>query len=294
MNAIGWGEIAGITAAIAAAVSSLQVRALGASFSVYFINMMRCGVAFIGFALIWWFGSRDFGNWQYAVPFIAIGVVFGLVIGDTLYFSAITRIGPGRATPIAMSYPLPTVILASILFKEQLSWLQLLGIVIGVAAIWVIAARHHDPDELPDESRQYLIGVAFAVIASVFWAIGILVLRPVLAAVPIDFANLVRVGFAASMISLFGIPAMRRTNIKIGRLRVILLILGLGLTVVVNSYCLTTSIHRSGAAVASILSSMAPVFAAPLGWLVLREPVTPRMMIAIALGITGILLVVAN
>ena len=289
-----WGEIAGILAAFSAALSSLQVRAVGTRLHPFVTNALRCLIATIGFALFWFFGSREPGNWLQAVPLLVTVVVFGLVVGDSLYFAAISKIGPGKATPIAMSYPLPTAILAAIVYHEQISALQFAGIALGVAAIWIIASAMSEVGEGPNNLRQYWIGVTNAVLASLCWSVSILVLRPALALVPLDFANLVRMGLAATIIPVFGYSAFRNMTLPTGRLRIGVLIAGMGVTAVTTSYFLTTSIHQSGAGVASLLSSMAPVFAAPMAWFFFAEAVTPRTALAIVLGMLGILLVVTN
>lgn len=296
MDAIAgrWGEIAGILAALSAALSSLQVRGFGGSAHPMVINALRCGLATIGFVLLWWFGSRQYGDWQQAAPLLIICVLFGLVVGDSLYFASITRIGPGRSTPIAMSYPLPTAVLASVVLGERLSGLQFAGIVLGVAAIWVIAAKRQERDGVLELDRDYWFGIVFAIAASLCWSVSVLVLRPALAMMPLDFANLLRMGLAALLLPVFGYPVMRKATFGTRRARFAILTTGMGVTAVTTSYFLTASIHHSGAAVASILSSMAPVFAAPMAWLFFQEAVTLRTALAIALGIAGIILVVAN
>lgn len=287
-----WGEIAGVLAGLSAALSSLQVRALGAGARPFVINAMRCWLAALLFALIWWFGSRATGDWTSALPLLLVAVACGLVLGDSLYFAAIARIGSARATPVAMSYPLPTAFLATMIFSEELSALKFVGIICGVAAIWIIAARSRDVRERAGNVRDYWTGVVFAIAASLCWAISVLALRPALEKVPLDFANLLRMVMAALLLLVVAYPATGKMTVSAGPFRFAGLIAGLALTAVGTSYFLTASIHHSGAAVASILSSMAPVFAAPLAWFIFGEEITTRVVVAIMLGLLGIAIVV--
>jgi drug/metabolite transporter (DMT)-like permease len=286
-----WGEIAGILSAISAAVGSLQVRALGANVHPVVMNATRCILASFGFALIWWVNSRAAGDWSNALPFLLFAVICGIVVGDSLYFRAIVRLGPGRATPIAMSYPLPTAVLAAIIFSEPLPAQKTVGIIVGIFAIWLVATEKLGTLHESAVGRANWIGVGMAGAASLCWSFSVLALRPALALVPLDFANLARMGIAGLILGLFSFRLVDSFKLKIGTVRSGSLLVGLGITALLTSYFLAVSISLSGASVAALMSSMTPIFAAPLAWLFFNEEVGIRVITAIGLGILGIALV---
>lgn len=288
-----WGEIAGLLSAISAAFSSLMVRGLGPSRNPIAINALRCCVAAAGFAFLWWRGSAAFGEWAQALPVLAFVAFAGLIVGDSLYFGSISRLSSGRATPIAMSYPLPTAVFEALLFGEQMPALKVVGIILGVSAIWLIAAKARDGSR-SNVDQAYWLGVAQAIGASLCWSLSVIALRTVLDLVPLDFANLVRMSFAGLMLSMISYRAVGANVLELRRPNFAMLIIALGAAAVVTSYMLIESVHNSGAAVAALMSSMTPIFVAPLAWLVFSERITRRMAAGIVLGLASIVLVILS
>ena len=288
-----WGEIAGLLSAISAAFSSLMVRGLGPARNPMAINALRCCVAAAGFAFLWWTGSAAVGEWARALPILAFVAFAGLVVGDSLYFGSISRLGSGRATPIAMSYPLPTAVFETLLFGEQMPALKVVGIFLGVSAIWLIASKARGGRQSSAE-QGYWIGVAQAIGASLCWSLSVIALRTVLDLVPLDFANLVRMSFAGLMLSMISYRAVGDGIVELRRPGFAVLIVALGMAAVGTSYMLIQSVYHSGAAIAALMSSMTPIFVAPLAWLVFKETITRRMAAGIGLGVVSIVLVILS
>lgn len=280
---------------MSAACGSLLVRGLVPRLSPLSVNAVRCCLAAAGFGLLWWLGPGTAGEWLRALPLMLLVAFSGLVVGDSLYFAAITRLGPGRATPIAMSYPLPTAVLAALLFGEHMPAIKAAGIVLGVVAIWLIAARpRRGGPRLVDADRSHWIGVGLAIAAALCWSLGVLVLRPALQLVPLDFANLMRMSFAGLMLMMISYRTVGAESAAMRSPGAIVLILGLGLAAVTTSYMLTESVYHAGAAVAALMSSMTPVFVAPMARLLFKEAIGYRAQCGIALGVVSIALVVLN
>jgi len=286
-----WGEIAGVLSAVSAAAGSLLVRALGQNVHPFLMNALRCFLAALGFAVIWAVGVREAGDWQAALPLLLFAVTAGLVIGDSMYFSAIVRIGPARATPIAMSYPIPTAIIAFLLLDESLSLQKLAGIMIGVAAIWIVATPGRLQFRGLSFDRAYLTGVGLAGAASLLWAVSIIALRPALSLVPTEFANLARMAMAFALLAVVSWRVVENPLQVFGLRRSLALVAGLGVTAVLTTYFLAESVHHSGASVAALMSSMTPVFAAPIAWFLFHDVVNARLLGGIALGLLGMALV---
>jgi drug/metabolite transporter (DMT)-like permease len=287
-----WGEIAGLLSAISAAAGALMARSLGRVVHPVMINAIRCTIAALGFILMWQLGDPMVGNWQSAIPFLFVSVTLGLVVGDSLYLAAITRIGPGRATPLAMSFPLPTAVLSVLLLDETVTLLKGTGIAVGVIGIWLIATRGRRAYLAPGAAeRDRVTGTALAIAASICWAVSIVALRPALDLVSLDFANLSRMVFASVVLTIASrrhLPKVRHALASPSRK---LVAVATGLMSVLTTSLLAQCVLLAGASTASLLSSMTPIFAAPLAWLLLREELSLRLVLGICLGITGISMV---
>lgn len=290
-----WGEIAGLLSAISAAAGALMARSLGRVVHPVMINAIRCTIAAVSFILLWHLGNPLVGDWQSALPFLFVSVVLGLVVGDSLYLAAITRIGPGRATPLAMSFPLPTAVLSVLLLDETVTLLKGTGIAVGVIGIWLIATRGRRAYLAPGVSaaaeRDSLTGTALAIASSICWAVSIVALRPALDMVSLDFANLSRMIFASVVLTIASrrhLPKVRHALAPPSRK---LVALATGFMSVLTTSLLAQCVLLSGASTASLLSSMTPIFAAPLAWLLFREELSPRLVLGICLGVAGIAMV---
>lgn len=74
----------------------------------------------------------------WSLALITVGVVLGLLIGDILYFEALSRIAVSLAAPLSSTYPLYTVVLSLALLKEKVTARLLTGtglIILGVCLI---------------------------------------------------------------------------------------------------------------------------------------------------------------
>lgn len=291
-----WGEIAGLLAAVMAAVGALLARSLGKLIHPVAMNAVRCSIAAVCFVLIWALGSGEAGDWRAALPWLFISVMGGMIVGDSLYLAAITRIGPGRAAPLAMSFPIPTLILSVLLMGETVSVTKVAGILIGVTGIWLIATPGRRTSEvlagaLGETARERRAGTSLAIGASISWGVSIVAFKPALDIVSTDFANVSRMVFAGLVLGIASrphLPGLRRA-LKIPSMR--LAALASGLAGVLTTWLLAQCVLLAGSSTASLLSSMTPVFAAPMAWLIFGERLTLRLLLGIVLGIVSIIMV---
>ena len=129
------------------------------------------------------------------VGFLAISMIIGLVIGDFLYFESQEKIGVSRAFPIAASYPLLVYFLAALFLEEPVYLSRIIGAVMVIVGVGLIT---HDQNiqaknSLDEDRRKIILGVAFALITFVAWALSDLTLQVGLREIdPLD-ANFVRI-----------------------------------------------------------------------------------------------------
>ncbi len=65
------------------------------------------------------------------------GIVAG-VLGMFTYFSLLKTSAASKVVPLTAAYPLVTATLAFLLFKEELSWQRILGILLTIAGLVIV------------------------------------------------------------------------------------------------------------------------------------------------------------
>jgi drug/metabolite transporter (DMT)-like permease len=223
--------------------------------------------------------------------------VMGQALGDTLYISALGLLGVTRSFPITNSaYPFLTFVLSVALLGEDVSWTTPLGGALIVAGItWIVVAQRRA--QAGESLRvDVLRGVVFAVAAALAWATATVWLRG-------QQGNLDSIGAAslripaASLAVMLTIAMTSRANnnaapaqrVGVGSVAVVALagIIGTGIGSVLFIY----AVGNIGAAKTAFLTTSAPVFALPMGVIMLGEKLTARELVGTAATIAGIWLV---
>ena len=116
--------------------------------------------------------------------------VFGIAISDTLFFWSLNLLG-ATLTGIIDCFYSPFLIGASLLFLgEKMSFLQLFGVLLIVSAVLSISQKKHER-EIP---RENLVkGIILGILAMLFMAIGIIMIKPILTESPLLWATLFRI-----------------------------------------------------------------------------------------------------
>jgi drug/metabolite transporter (DMT)-like permease len=228
------------------------------------------------------------------VIILAISMIIGLVIGDFLYFESQERIGVSRAFPIAASYPLLVYLLAAMFLEEPVYPIRVLGAIMVVVGVGLIT---HDQNiqaknTLGEDRRKIIIGVAFALITFVAWAISDLTLQVGLQDIdPLD-ANFVRI-IVATLIFLPAIPkSSGKSQLRTDRrlLAIVLLtgFVGFGITLVLFTF----AVAYIGATVNSVILAASPLVGTPLSIAFLDEEAPKLIVAGTILAVLGVALVV--
>lgn len=226
------------------------------------------------------------------VLLLGLSVLFGAVVGDTVYLVSQERIGVSIAFPISMSYPVLTYFLTVLFLGEALIPVRLTGAVIAVAGV-ILISREQDRGGDEENPEGYdILGISFAFLTSVLYAVGAVVLQVGVTDVDPISGNLVRVFFGSiAFIPLFAFA--RRSGMttpprKVLKSIAIAALIGMA----IGSILYVNATKLLGAATTSVIVSSAPLFAVPLSVKYLEERVTPPMLVGIVLTILGISLVV--
>jgi drug/metabolite transporter (DMT)-like permease len=141
LSSVELGELFGLLAAFAWGITGLLVRARGQGVSAIVINAVRNAISGLVFVLIWFFVSGREPVPAAAWVLLAVSMLTGLGLGDSLYFEALKRIGVTRAMPISMAYPVLASIGAVVLLHEAMGPLSAVGIALTLGGVYLVAAR---------------------------------------------------------------------------------------------------------------------------------------------------------
>lgn len=228
-----------------------------------------------------------------AISLLATSAILGAVIGDTVYLWSQERIGVSYAFPIAMSFPIITYFLTIVFLGEPPILSRLAGVVIAVVGVVLLSNEQNRNERDGNTPRKFnLWGIAGAVLTSVLYAVGIIVLQVGIEGVNPISGNLVRVFFGSvAFVPLFA-AANHRGMAKPTRKAVARVSVAGFFGMGVGSLLFVTAVASVGATVMSVISSTAPLFAIPVSVLILKEKLTLLAVVCVIATLLGVILVV--
>ncbi len=226
---------------------------------------------------------------------LAASVLFGAVIGDTIYLWSQERIGVSYAFPIAMSFPIITFFMTVGFLGEPLILSRLTGAVIALIGVILISnEENRKQNEDGTQKKLDVLGLFGAFATALLYATGTTILQVGIEGVDPIAGNLIRmvVGSIAfiPMVALARYSGMTLPTAKATKLVVIAGFFGMA----VGSLFYVSAVALVGAAIMSVIASTAPLFAVPVSVLVLKEKVTPIVGVGILATIVGVILVVVG
>ena len=161
-----FGELAALTTAICWSFGTILFGYAGRRVGSFTINTIRITLA----ALLLAVGNLliegqilPAAYTYHQLLILAISGVIGLTIGDGCYFKSLVILGPRISSLLTASAPIFAVVIAWIFVGQQMSLLDLLGIVLTLAGIsWVILERNSNSfGAQPGGSKLlgYLLGI---------------------------------------------------------------------------------------------------------------------------------------
>ncbi len=287
------GEAVALLSAALWAFASVLLTLATRRLSVLPLNLVRCVVstAFFWSLLPFYGGLRAVasippGQWLW----LALSVIMLLIVGDLLYFRSLGLAGVSWAMPVASINPLWAVVFAALFIDEPLSWSLAAGAVLVIAGV-LLVSRSTNNGEAVDPRRQRL-GLMLALLASLSWGIGQVVLKPATAGIDTVVANSVRQPFG--LLVMLGLNLARGQWGELRRLdRRSWLIIGVASLVGtgVGSLLFIMSIQLAGAGRTAVLTSTTPLMAIPFAMFLLRERPGRRTLFGTLLATAGIALV---
>lgn len=281
------GEIAALSAAFFWAVTSiLYKKGLGGAGLLpgmavrTFWGMMFFLIAYL--ALV----GADFSMPTNSLLFIVMGRVLRLVLGDMAYLRGLTLASVSRVVPLTFTFPLFTIILGAVFLHEPVSTNVVAGTLMIIAGTWSLSKV----DRVPEKDIR--MGLTFALLAAVLYAVSIIVTKAGLAGTNPFLATLMRMPLPVMIffagVALFEPPGELIRNKRAQALFALSGITGLG----IGTYLFLYSLSLLNTASATSLSSITPLFSLLLAVVFLREKLSVKTILGILLTVGGVILVV--
>lgn len=281
------GALCALGSAVAWALTSLLVRSLSSRFGTVAINATRTTLCAVLIAA-WTAVVADFDGLASvsgrSLVLLFVSIVTAIAIGDTVFFESTRLLGLGRAMTLSMSYPVVAAVLAALLLDERITPQIAVGGMLTLTGLALVVGTRGDAPGAPRSWR----GIIAACAAALAWGVSVVALRIPLAEIDALTAQLIRLPLAAVLLwampwSWRDVPALARAD------RAVALRLGaLSVLTAASSVMYVLSIKHAGVAVATVLSSTAPLFAVPLGVVFLGERLPPVAFVGAAVAVIGV------
>ncbi len=239
---------------------------------------------------------------------LVVSGVLGIGLADALILKALEAIGASKFAVVECAYSPLVIIVAIVHLGESLSPVQAAGVALVLGAIFVISVPNPAVllTMLDEESvqvakaaklRRTRIGIVLGVIGFFAMAIGITVVKPLFARIPLLDIILIRL-FAGSIASLIFIKAM---GIPLGQLKQFFTIekkLPLYLACVLSTYVSmifwVAGFKYNDVSIAAVLNQTSTVFTVLFAAIFLKEKLTKKVLTAVGMALVGVLIVTLN
>ncbi|MHA1910840.1 MAG: DMT family transporter [Candidatus Kariarchaeaceae archaeon] len=296
------GEVLAFLSIISYVLSSAMFRKIETKVSPEQINAFRTTFGALSFIIFGFFLSL-YGNLNmYSLSLIAlllVSIIFGQIVGDTFYFHSQKRMGTTITLAITTTFPFFTFIL-SIIFLDAYIPLEFFisGFLIAIGVL-VITFFQNNPKDDESTTKIHLLPVVFALVASIGWAIGVvltdLTFNEIGDISGNDTAtmtgNLIRFPFAAMILIMMAYrsPSSKVTEWESGTWHWLLIASLLGTTLGVYFY--SEAIRLAGASFVALIGTSSPLVAIPITWFVNGEKISKKSLIGIVFILSGVILI---
>ena len=219
---------------------------------------------------------------------VAISLLAALGIGDTAFFESTKHLGLSRAMTISTAgYPMLASVLAFWWFGERITPAVAVGSLVTLGGLALIVSEGGDlAAPGPSEARRR--GLGLALVAALSWAVGAALMKPPVEEIDPLTIQAVRLPF--STLVLWATPWARGTARGLWAQRHVVgrRVAALSVLTALSAITYLAGLKYAGVALGTVLSSVSPLFALPIGLLAFGERVTWRAATGAALAVAGI------
>ncbi len=292
------GDIFALTSAATFAFSSSIMKYLntiGTPAQLNFVRVLIGAIIFVAHLLIGGYTSQIWGISGLILLYLALSVIFNVVIGDTSFFEAQNKLGIKIATPLVNTYPYLTVVIAVLFLEELVTPQLLLGSLLLIPGVILLSLDKIDPVDTEEEESNRAKGLVYTLIATLSYSLGVVFITLGTENINPVVANSIRLPIAAVSLALLvtinpreSLPEFgTRVSQTSGKMKLLILLAGL-LGTYFSSYFLVLSVQAIGASRSAILFSTGPLFALPIALFWLRERIGLKTVVGTILTIVGL------
>ena len=303
---MGIGEILSLLCAFLWAIAVIYYKKSGDHFNAYEMNLFKSVLVFalmvptVILADQLFEPAHDFNYthvYGFFIPEIETSHLFiilssgfvGIMLADMFYLRALQLIG-ASLTGITGSLYSPFVVGFSLLFLgEALNVWQYIGMVMVLSGVILVGYRK----KALDIKHPPIKGFIYAVLAVLFTALGIVMIKPLSNEVPFFWLILIRSFGGMVAMLVYGLVLKKSLAIfhvvkkKGGKW----LIVGAFIGQYVSMMVWVAGYKYTSASIASILNETASIFILLLSWLMLGEKIDRRKLVGIGITMTGVVFV---
>jgi drug/metabolite transporter (DMT)-like permease len=272
-------------------ISADAVRALGA----FHFNLIRQVFVTLLLAAMVLITGAWAGPTVPTILTLALSGIIGILIGDTLNFAAVGRLGPRRAGAIfALNAPMAAILGWTIL-GEALHWQAILGIILtatGVATA-ILGRPRSDAHRFETLQGTLITGLLFGLGAALGQAAGSLIARPIMTGGMDPYlASLFRVGASGLTMGILATTPFAPPKPKvITRYAMILTLSTAIIGLLIGMTLFLYALKGSQTGIIATLSATSPVIILPLLWLRTGQRPTLLSFLGATLAVAGLALI---
>lgn len=287
------GCLAALISAAAWALGDILWSRIGEKISPYSMNIGKGIIgSFYFFIVLLVIGARPVTLRD--VFFLGMSGVFGIAIGDTLFFASLRNLGPRLASLLGSLIPVCIALSAFIFLGERPSYWTLLGISLTVAGLtWVL--MEHAPSAGVIKNRT--LGIKCGVMAVVCTTAGVLLAKVGLKSSPTIEATSIRLIFGVLGLMVGGLVS-RQLKVWVTPIRRLRLIKDISFAVFVvvfgGFWMSIVALKYTDASVAGALTATTPLFMLPLSAIMQKEKISFRACLGAFIAVTGVILIMTK
>lgn len=219
--------------------------------------------------------------------------VIGLTLGDAALFQAFVMLGTRLTMLIFSLSPIFSAILAWWFLAENLTPLQIAGMLVTLAGVaWVVAEQDNEAQRSLS-SKDYGKGLIFAVLAALGQSIGLITAKFGLAGNFPAISGLV-IRMLTAMIAIWIWTAFAREirttfqSLKANTTAVKHILIASFIGPFIGVWFSLVAIQFAKVGIASTLMALPPLFLIPIGYFFLKERITPRAIFGTVIALAGV------